>query len=161
MLAKAGRSAHSHIRDAITPLLEEHECISCKGSRLNPLARNVTIEKVSISNLCKLPVERSLDFIEKLQISKQDNKILEEVHTQLLNRLRFLSAVGLGYISLDRRAPSLSGGEAQRIRLARQLGSGLTGVLYVLDEPTIGLHPRDNDRLNLALEQLKDWEIPY
>lgn len=155
VLAKAGRSAHSHIRDAITPLLEEHECISCKGSRLNPLARNVTIEKVSISNLCKLPVERSLDFIEKLQISKQDNKILEEVHTQLLNRLRFLSAVGLGYISLDRRAPSLSGGEAQRIRLARQLGSGLTGVLYVLDEPTIGLHPRDNDRLNLALEQLK------
>jgi excinuclease ABC subunit A len=155
VLAKAGRSAHAVIRDAITPLLEEHECISCHGSRLNPLARHVTIDGISISDLCKMPVERSLGFVENLKIRKQDNKILEEVHQQLLSRLRFLSAVGLGYISLDRRAPSLSGGEAQRIRLARQLGSGLTGVLYVLDEPTIGLHPRDNDRLNLALEQLK------
>jgi len=81
---------------------------------------------------------------------------MEEVQTQLLNRLKFLYEVGLGYISLDRKAPTLSGGEAQRIRLARQLGSGLTGVLYVLDEPTIGLHPRDNDRLNKALKQLKD-----
>ena len=102
-----------------------------------------------------MPLEKSLNFVETLEINKNDNKILEEVHTQLLNRLRFLSSVGLDYISLDRRAPTLSGGEAQRIRLARQLGSGLTGVLYVLDEPTIGLHPRDNDRLNLALEQLK------
>ncbi len=155
VLAKAGRSAHSHIREAITPLLDEHDCISCHGSRLNPLARHVTIEGISISDLCKMPVERSLYFVENLNIDKQDNKILEEVHAQLLSRLRFLAAVGLGYIGLDRRAPSLSGGEAQRIRLARQLGSGLTGVLYVLDEPTIGLHPRDNDRLNLALEQLK------
>lgn len=155
VLAKAGRSAHSTIRDIITPLLEEHVCNSCHGSRLNPLARHVTIDKISISDLCKMPVERSLYFVENLKVNKKDNKILEEVHTQLLNRLRFLSAVGLGYIGLDRRAPSLSGGEAQRIRLARQLGSGLTGVLYVLDEPTIGLHPQDNDRLNLALEQLK------
>ncbi len=155
VLAKAGRSAQAEIREAITPLLEEHACITCKGSRLNPLAQNVTIHDVNISDLCKMPIERSLYFIENLEINKQDNKILEEVHTQLLNRLRFLAAVGLNYISLDRRAPSLSGGEAQRIRLARQLGSGLTGVLYVLDEPTIGLHPRDNDRLNLALEQLK------
>lgn len=155
VLAKAGRSAHANLRDAITPLLDEHECISCHGSRLNPLARHVTIHETSISDLCKLPVEKSLYFAENLDIQKSDNKILEEVHTQLINRLRFLSAVGLGYISLDRRAPTLSGGEAQRIRLARQLGSGLTGVLYVLDEPTIGLHPKDNDRLNLALEQLK------
>lgn len=155
VLAKAGRSAHSAIREAVTPLLEEHTCISCQGARLNPLARHVTIQGISISDLCMMPVEKSLYFIENLEINKQDNKILEEVHTQLLNRLRFLSAVGLSYIGLNRRAPSLSGGEAQRIRLARQLGSGLTGVLYVLDEPTIGLHPKDNDRLNLALEQLK------
>ena len=155
ILAKAGRSAQSELRDAITPLLEENECLSCQGSRLNPLARHVTIQNTSISELCKWPVEKSLYFMETLEIQKQDNKILEEVHAQLLSRLRFLAAVGLGYIGLDRRAPSLSGGEAQRIRLARQLGSGLTGVLYVLDEPTIGLHPRDNDRLNLALEQLK------
>ena len=82
---------------------------------------------------------------------QQDNKILEEVKTQLIKQTSiFYAEVGLNYIALDRRAPTLSGGEAQRIRLARQLGSGLTGVLYVLDEPTIGLHPRDNDRLNQA-----------
>ncbi|KIC76954.1 UvrABC system protein A [Neochlamydia sp. TUME1] len=156
VLAKAGRSAQSQLRELITPLLEEHKCISCQGDRLNALARHVTIQGLSISKLCSMPVDNSLNFIEKLVISQQDNKILEEVHLQLLNRLRFLAAVGLGYIALDRRAPTLSGGEAQRIRLARQLGSGLTGVLYVLDEPTIGLHPRDNERLNLALEQLKE-----
>jgi excinuclease ABC subunit A len=155
VLEKAGRSAHTFIKDAIKDLLDEHECISCQGSRLNPLARHVTIKDTSISDLCRLPIERSLNFVEKLEFSQSDNKILEEIHTQLLNRLKFLSAVGLDYISLDRRAPTLSGGEAQRIRLARQLGSGLTGVLYVLDEPTIGLHPRDNDRLNKALDQLK------
>ncbi len=85
----------------------------------------------------------------------QESKLLEEVKKQLVSRLGFLHEVGLHYLALDRRAPTLSGGEAQRIRLARQLGSGLTGVLYVLDEPTIGLHPRDNDRLNQALQRLQ------
>ena len=89
-------------------------------------------------------------------MSDQENKLLDEVKKQVCSKLRFLCEVGLHYLALERRAPTLSGGEAQRIRLARQLGSGLTGVLYVLDEPTIGLHPRDSDRLNRALRQLKD-----
>jgi excinuclease ABC subunit A len=156
VLAKAGKSASTEIKEAVIPLLEELDCISCKGSRLNPLARHVTIQGVSISDLCNLPIKSALQFMQNLQIENQDTKLLEEVKNQLLNRLSFLCHVGLHYLALNRRAPSLSGGEAQRIRLARQLGSGLTGVLYVLDEPTIGLHPRDNHRLNLALKQLKD-----
>ncbi|NGX42253.1 MAG: UvrABC system protein A [Chlamydiae bacterium] len=155
-LAKAGKSANSELRRPIIPLLHELKCFSCHGSRLHPLARNVTIKKLSISDLCALPIEKTLPFIEKLKIPKEERKLLEEVTTQLLHRLRFLGEVGLGYISLDRKAPTLSGGEAQRIRLARQLGCGLTGVLYVLDEPTIGLHPHDSDRLNRALKQLKN-----
>ncbi len=156
VLAKAGKSASPEIREGVTPLLDELECLSCQGARLNPLARHVTINDLSISNLCRLPIGRTLPFIEGIKFEAKEAKLLEEVHAQLLSRLSFLSEVGLHYLSLDRRAPTLSGGEAQRIRLARQLGSGLTGVLYVLDEPTIGLHPRDNDRLNRALKQLKE-----
>lgn len=156
VLAKAGKSGNADLKQPIIPLLEETECHSCEGSRLNPLARNVTIEGISISALCKLPVEKSLPFLEKLPLPKQEKKHLQEVKSQLVHRLKFLEEVGLGYMALDRKAPTLSGGEDQRIRLARQLGSGLTGVLYVLDEPTVGLHPRDNSRLNAALIKLKD-----
>lgn len=156
VFAKAGKAAISNIKETIIPLLDEQVCPSCHGSRINALARNVTIDTYSIDALCKEPLENTLPFLEKLEFPEQEKKLLEEVRTQLLSRLRFLNEVGLQYISLDRRAPTLSGGEAQRIRLARQLGSGLTGVLYVLDEPTIGLHPRDNDRLNHALQQLKN-----
>jgi excinuclease ABC subunit A len=156
VLAKAGRNASTAIRETAIPLLQEQTCLSCQGARINPLARHVTINGLGIQDVCRLPIEQTLDFVQNLQLSKQDLKLLEEVEIQLLNRLRFLCQVGLQYLALERRAPSLSGGEAQRIRLARQLGSGLTGVLYVLDEPTIGLHPRDNDRLNRALKQLKD-----
>src|SRR5262249_32013943 len=124
--------------------------------RINPLARNVTIQGLTIQDVCRLPIEQALHFVQRLRLDEQELKLLEEVQTQLLHRLRFLCEVGLHYLSLERRAPSLSGGEAQRIRLARQLGSGLTGVLYVLDEPTIGLHPRDNARLNAALKKLKE-----
>lgn len=158
VLAKAGKNAKGELRDAIIPLLEELECMACQGSRLSPLGRHVTINKLSIYNLCLLPMEQALQFIETIQLSSQDKKLLEEVRSQLINRLRFLCTVGLQYISLHRRAPTLSGGETQRIRLARQLGSGLTGVLYVLDEPTIGLHPHDNERLNQALQQLKELD---
>lgn len=156
VLAKAGKSATSALREAIIPLLQEQSCLSCQGARINPLARNVTIQGLAIQDVCRLSIEDALQFIQKLQLDKQELKLLEEVQTQLINRLRFLCEVGLHYLSLERRAPSLSGGEAQRIRLARQLGSGLTGVLYVLDEPTIGLHPRDNARLNAALQKLKE-----
>lgn len=155
VLAKAGRAAHTEIKEPLIPMLEELECLSCQGSRLNPLARHVTIDGLSISDLCRLPIDQAYGFIETIKLSVQENKLLDEVKKQLTSKLQFLCQVGLQYLALERRAPSLSGGEAQRIRLARQLGSGLTGVLYVLDEPTIGLHPRDNDRLNQALQQLK------
>lgn len=156
VLAKAGKSALSSLRELIIPLLQEQTCLSCQGSRLNPLARHVTINELNIHDVCSLPIEQALMFLQNLTLKPQDLKLLDEVRTQLLNRLSFLCQIGLHYLTLERRAPTLSGGEAQRIRLARQLGSGLTGVLYVLDEPTIGLHPRDNDRLNQALKQLKE-----
>ena len=156
VLAKIGRTGKAEIKEPVIPMLDELECLSCGGSRLNPLARHVTINNLSISDLCRLPIEDSLAFIENLKLSAKEGKLLEEVKKQLCGKLKFLCEVGLHYLSLERRAPTLSGGEAQRIRLARQLGSGLTGVLYVLDEPTIGLHPRDSDRLNNALRQLKD-----
>ncbi len=155
LLTKAAKSASTEIREAVIPLLDELECLSCKGSRLNPLARHVTLQGLSISGLCQLPVQDSLKFIEDLKLPSHETRVLDDVFRHLKNRLNFLSQVGLDYLSLNRRAPTLSGGEAQRIRLARQLGSGLTGVLYVLDEPTIGLHPRDNERLNEALKKLK------
>jgi len=155
ILAKAGKVAHSEIRSPLIPLLEEIECVSCKGSRLHPLARNVRIQDQSIDSLCRLPVEHSLLFLQQLKLPPKKQKILEDVIKQLKDRLQFLSEVGLEYLSLDRRASTLSNGEAQRIRLARQLGSRLTGVLYVLDEPTIGLHPHENVRLNRALDKLK------
>ncbi len=154
VLAKIGRNGKDIYREQIVPLLDELVCPSCNGSRLNPLGRNVTIKDKSISDVCQMPIIDSLPWMEKLPITKE-NKLLDEVKQHLINRMRFLTEVGLHYISLDRRAPTLSGGETQRIRLARQLGSGLTGVLYVLDEPTIGLHPRDTSRLNDALQKLK------
>ncbi len=153
-LAQLGRGANSEIKEAILPLLNEKICSSCKGERLNPLARHVILNTLSIGAFCALPVEKALSFMEKLSVVAQQ-KQLQEVHEQIVSRLSFLKEVGIPYISLDRRAPSLSGGETQRIRLARQLGSGLTGVLYVLDEPTIGLHPSDNEKLNQTLDNLK------
>lgn len=156
ILAKAGKIAHTEVRAPLIPLLDEIECHSCLGARLHPLARNVRIKEHSIASLCRLPIQKSLPFLEKLTFAPRLQKVLEEVMRQLLGRLQFLEEVGLNYLSLDRRAPTLSNGEAQRIRLARQLGSSLTGVLYVLDEPTIGLHPHDNARLNQALKKLKD-----
>lgn len=155
VFAKIGRAALPELREAVVSLLEEHTCPTCQGSRLNLLARNVTIQDTAIQDLCAMPLKQALDFIDNLSFSKADKKWMDEVKKQLVNRLKFLCEVGLHYLALDRKAPTLSGGETQRIRLARQLGSGLTGVLYVLDEPTIGLHPRDNARLNDALQQLK------
>lgn len=154
-LALLAKSAYPEVKEPLLPLMEELICPSCSGSRLNPLARNVRIENHSIATLCALPCEKALTFLKGLLLDKKKKELLQEVLTQLVNRLEFLVEVGLHYISLDRKAPTLSNGEAQRIRLARQLGSSLTGVLYVLDEPTIGLHPEDNKKLNGALKKLQ------
>lgn len=132
----------------------KHEaiCSSCNGSRLNPLARNVRIEGYTIDKLCKEPIPVVYNFIRGLS----EDRVLDEVLKQIEDRLNFLEEVGLSYLSLDRRSATLSNGEAQRIRLAKQLGSRLRGVLYVLDEPTIGLHKADNERLNCILKKLRD-----
>lgn len=156
VFAKAAKSAARVIREQIAPLMDQSPCHSCKGSRLNPLARNVRIKNVSIADLCNLPVEKAIQFIDGLKLKDKERSFLEEPLKQIGKRLHFLDTIGLGYLSLDRTAPTLSGGEEQRIRLSRQLGSGLTGCLYVLDEPTIGLHPHDNEKLNEALIQLRD-----
>ncbi|MCY3714517.1 MAG: excinuclease ABC subunit UvrA [Gemmatimonadetes bacterium] len=137
-------------------MLQPTPCPACEGGRLRSESLSVLIDGLSIAGLCALPVDRAMDFIEKLELSASQREVAGEVLTEIRNRVRFLLDVGLEYLTLDRRAPTLSGGEAQRIRLASQIGSGLTGVLYVLDEPTIGLHPRDNLRLIEALENLRD-----
>ncbi|MFN0064739.1 MAG: excinuclease ABC subunit UvrA [Chlamydiales bacterium] len=152
LLAMAGRRAHRELRQPLIPLLDEIECISCFGSRLRPLARHVRIQEHSIATLCAQPIEKIRAFIDRID----QPKMLAEVFSQLKSRLQFLIDVGLGYLALNRRAPTLSNGEAQRIKLARQLGSELCGILYVLDEPTIGLHPSDNEKLSRALFKLKE-----
>ena len=137
-------------------LLQPTPCSACQGGRLRPESLSVLIDGVSIAGLCALSIDRATAFIDGLELPESRREVVGEVMAEIRNRLRFLLDVGLEYLTLDRRAPTLSGGEAQRIRLASQIGSGLTGVLYVLDEPTIGLHPRDNLRLIEALENLRD-----
>ncbi|WP_420420927.1 hypothetical protein [Simkania sp.] len=140
------------MRESVIPHLEQTTCVTCNGERLNPLARHVKVQDVTLGKLCSLPLHQVLTFIQSLEQST--NPLLAETLEQLENRIQFLCNIGLDYLSLDRQAPTLSGGETQRIHLARQLGSGLTGCLYVLDEPTIGLHPQNNARLNEALKHL-------
>jgi excinuclease ABC subunit A len=151
VLGKAAK-LRSDYREAFEPLLTQTLCLGCQGSRLHPLARHVKIDNTSIADFCRMPVDLALQLMEKWSVSSY----LEEPYQQLKHKLHFLNSIGLGYLSLDRSAPTLSGGETQRIRLSRQLGSGLTGCLYVLDEPTIGLHPKDNLKLNQALLKLKE-----
>ncbi len=133
---------------------EAAACQSCDGQRLNPEALAVRFRDRSIAQLSTLPVNDSLAFFGKLKLAGREREIARDLLAEIRSRLAFLQDVGLGYISLDRAAPTLSGGEAQRIRLAAQLGSNLQGVCYVLDEPTIGLHPRDNEILLDSLERL-------
>ncbi len=133
---------------------EASACAECDGQRLNPVALNVTFRDQSIADLAALPVEEALRFFKALKLKGREAEIARDLSAEIRSRLSFLLDTGLGYISLDRAAPTLSGGEAQRIRLASQLGSNLRGVCYVLDEPTIGLHPRDNRVLLDALEKL-------
>lgn len=151
VLGKAAK-LRSDYREAFAPLLTQATCLSCQGSRLHALARHVKIGPTTIADFCRMPVNQAVALMNQWPITSY----LEEPYQQLKHRLHFLEAIGLGYLSLDRSAPTLSGGETQRIRLSRQLGSGLTGCLYVLDEPTIGLHPKDNLKLNAALLKLKE-----
>ena len=137
-------------------LLREVPCSACEGSRLNGDSRAVRLRDTGIAELTRLPIERTVRFFDGLELDERESEVAGELLNEVRIRLRFLERVGLGYVDLGRRAGSLSGGEAQRIRLAGQIGSGLTGVLYLLDEPTIGLHPRDNRRLLAALEELRD-----
>ena len=135
----------------------EHEptpCKACDGHRLNPIALNVRFRDQSVASLASGSVERTSEFFSKLKLTSRETQIGRDLLAEIRARLQFLERVGLGYLQLDRSAPTLSGGEAQRIRLAAQLGSNLQGVCYVLDEPTIGLHPRDNEVLLDALTQL-------
>ncbi len=137
-------------------LVDEVECSVCGGSRLRDDAAAVQLRNRTIDDLCRLPLGKLLAEIASWKFSDAERKVAGEVGREINNRLQFLVDVGLEYLTLARPAPSLSGGEMQRIRLAAQLGSGLCGVLYVLDEPTIGLHPRDNHRLLAALRKLRD-----
>jgi excinuclease ABC subunit A len=133
-------------------------CPECHGERLNAYSRAVTLSGKTIVDVGKMPLTEALDFFEALQgeIKGEKRKVTEGVLKEIISRIGFLKTVGLGYLNLSRSSVSLSGGEAQRIRLSSQIGTGLTGVLYVLDEPTIGLHPRDNQKLLQALKQLRD-----
>lgn len=131
-------------------------CVACNGMRLNAWARSVTIAKKNVYELCELSLKQLLSFVESLTLETIDWEVGQTLIVEIGNRLRFLDNVGLGYLTLNRTANTLSGGEGQRIRLATQIGSALTGVLYILDEPSIGLHQRDNDRLIGTLHALRD-----
>ncbi|NCO10660.1 excinuclease ABC subunit UvrA [Candidatus Saccharibacteria bacterium] len=145
------------MRKDIERFMRERECHVCHGSRLKPVVLAVTIHELSIMDICTLGVEEALDLFEnKLQLTDQEAFIAAQIMKEIKSRLGFMNNVGLSYLELSRAANTLSGGEAQRIRLATQIGSGLQGVLYVLDEPSIGLHQRDNDRLIATLKHLRD-----
>ncbi len=131
-------------------------CPACQGKRLRPESLAVKVNGMSIADFTALPVSRAVEAAAQIKLSEREEKIAGRILKEIAERLGFLNAVGLGYISLNRSAATLSGGEGQRIRLATQIGSKLRGVLYVLDEPSIGLHHRDNDRLLQALESLRD-----
>ena len=135
-------------------------CPSCRGARLNPTILGVKVGQKSIAEVTELPLRTALEFMRGLTLSEREMKIAEQVLKEIDARLQFLLDVGLDYLTLSRAAGTLSGGEAQRIRLATQIGSGLVGVLYVLDEPSIGLHQRDNRRLIDTLTKLVIWAIP-
>ena len=143
-----------YVKTRLTSYLSHHPCRSCEGARLRPEAIAVTIGGKSINQLTALSIEKAQAFFRKLKLDEEKSIIAAAILKEIKARLKFMFDVGLGYLTLDRMSSSLAGGEAQRIRLATQVGSGLVGVCYVLDEPTIGLHKRDNDRLLGILKRL-------
>ncbi|UNH30409.1 excinuclease ABC subunit UvrA [Moellerella wisconsensis] len=146
----------SAVREELAKYISNRACVSCGGTRLRKEARFVFIENTTLPEISEYSIGHALDFFRNLKLSGQRAQIAEKVLKEISDRLKFLVNVGLNYLSLSRSADTLSGGEAQRIRLASQIGAGLVGVMYVLDEPSIGLHQRDNDRLLETLVHLRD-----
>ncbi|WP_292759431.1 excinuclease ABC subunit UvrA [Methanobacterium sp.] len=146
----------NYMRSYMGHFMSDRKCPACNGTRLRPESRSVTVGSNSITQVVEMPIKTSYQFFESLELSDREQFIGQEVLKEIKERLKFLKDVGLDYITLARSSGSLSGGEAQRIRLATQIGSGLVGVLYILDEPSIGLHQRDNHRLIETLKKLRD-----
>ena len=144
------------IRDELSKLMSKSTCDECEGSRLNTQSRNVFINNTQIHDITGMRINEALNFIKSMKLDGARKKIAEKILKEIKERLTFLEDVGLSYLTLERSAETLSGGEAQRIRLASQIGSGLVGVTYVLDEPSIGLHQRDNEKLIKTLNNLKN-----
>jgi len=152
MVETESESVRERMREYMKPQL----CPACQGARLNPVSLAVTVGGLGIHQFNALSVDKSLEFLRELKLNEEQRHIAGDVLKEISSRLRFLADVGLNYLTLDRESGSLSGGEMQRIQLATQLGCGLVGVLYILDEPSIGLHQRDNDRLLRTLTTLRD-----
>ena len=156
LLRRFQESQSEYVKEEIYKLMSEDTCPECLGKRLNPSALSIKIDGKSIADVCDMSISKMYSFIKDLKLTKTEMMIAESIINEITSRLSFLINVGLTYLTLSRRAGTLSGGEAQRIRLATQIGSGLSGVLYILDEPSIGLHQRDNDRLIDTLKNLRD-----
>lgn len=144
------------VREDLSKLLSVQPCPTCSGSRLKQASRNVFVDNHNIADITAMPIGPALKYFESLKLPGRKGEIAKKIQKEIQDRLHFLVNVGLDYLSLERSADTLSGGEAQRIRLASQIGAGLVGVMYILDEPSIGLHQRDNDRLLKTLEHLRD-----
>ena len=144
------------MRRELEECMSYHPCPDCHGDRLSPVVLAVTVGGLNIMEFCKLSVSQELDFIDQLELTGSQQMIADQILREIRSRLNFLRSVGLEYLTLSRAAGTLSGGESQRIRLATQIGSSLMGVLYILDEPSIGLHQRDNDKLLHTLRQMVD-----
>ena len=144
------------VRERLSSYLSPRQCPCCGGKRLKPVSLAVKVNDKSIADFCAMPVSEALKFIPQIRLTPEKTAVAAEVLREIAGRLKFLQDVGLDYLTLDRSSGTLSGGEAQRIRLATQLGCGLSGVLYILDEPSIGLHQRDNGKLLTTLEHLRD-----
>ena len=156
LMRRYTQTKSSGIREWIEQFMSMRPCSSCNGSRLKLQTLAITINNMNIGDISSMSVNDLSNFFKTLKLSKMENDIADQILKEISQRLSFLNNVGLGYLTLDRSAVTLSGGEAQRIRLATQIGSQLMGVLYVLDEPSIGLHPRDNNRLLNTLRSLRD-----
>jgi excinuclease ABC subunit A len=143
-------------RERLEEYMSLRPCPACEGARLRPESRAVLVGGTRIEDFCALSAHRALEWVEQVELSETDRHVARLILREISERLRFLENVGIGYLSMDRAAATLSGGEAQRIRLATQIGSSLVGVLYILDEPSIGLHQRDNSKLIGTLERLRD-----